>query len=505
MRPDLKAFRELRVSDPVLRKDASTSTYAFTDRQGTRTELTLHWKFDVPLYARAAASADADWTMRNQARLHHSIPSLNYGLFCDRVVFEFPLTEDDLAYHRHMQDATAREIYMTRFVRDEPHLLIRPEYHVTPDEFEPEAVRDLAAIEAPVEDPRPDERPTPPDPRRYAVLSSGGKESLLTYGLLQELGREVYPVYVNESGRHWHTALLSYRHHAAKDPRTRRVWTSVDRLYVGVNRILPCVRPDFQRVEADVYPIQLFTFNSYQMAVAGLCLHEGIGTQLMGNEFDEGPWPTLKGVKWWHAIYDQSQEFDLVLNGFFARKGWGLRQTSLVRSLSSLVIQDLLATRYPGLAHTQTSCHATHMEGPEGARVPVPCGRCSKCLGILLFLLAGGHDPAMLRYKKEDVERLGERVAKTWIKVDQHEAEHAMWLAQKNGGFRFQGSPNGHEPREHPEVQAIRFHPEMSRPEAMPDELAGEAYAIFRTRTNGILAKDGETWQATRLPLPSGP
>ena len=171
-----------------------------------------------------------------------------------------------------------------------------------------------------------------------------------------------------------------------------------------------------------------------------------------------------------------------------------MRQTSLLRSLSSLAIEDLLASRYPDLLRTQTSCHATHTEEVDGEKVPAPCGRCSKCLGVLLFLLAGGHDPTVMRYAKEDVDRLGERVAKTWLKVDEHEAEHAMWLAAKNGGFRFQGSPNGYAPREHPEVQSIKFHPEMSRRDAMPTELADDVYALFRTRTNGVLEKRADGW-----------
>lgn len=486
MRPDLKAFRELRVSDPALRKDGSTSTYTFVDLRGKRTDLTLHYKFPAKLYA------DATPTMRNHARLHHAIPSMNYGLFCERIVYAFPLEPADLAYLAQMEDVTAREQYMTRFVREAPHPLIEPRYHVPPDEFEPEAVRDVAELLAPVEEVAGDAPPT--DPERYAVLSSGGKESLLTYGILRELGRDVSPVYVNESGRHWHTALLAHRHHERVEPRTRRVWTSVDRLYVGANRILPCVRRGFQRMEADVYPVQLFTFNSYQMAVAGLAMSEGIGTMLMGNEFDEGPWPTLKGVTWWHAIYDQSQEFDLVLNAFFARKGWPLRQTSLLRPLSSLVIEDLLASRYPDLLATQTSCHATHIGTVRGKRVPVPCGRCSKCLGVLLFLLAGGHDPRKLRYAAADVRALGARLASTQLKVDEPEAEHAMWLAQRRG-WRFEGSLNGFAPREHPEVQAVRFHPEMSRRDAMPEELADGVYRIFQTRTRGVLEKRGRSWR----------
>lgn len=473
MRPDLRAFREVRVSDPVVTPDATSSTYTFVTLDGARHEVALKWKYGSVVYGESPGEA-----LRNQARLHHSIPSINYGLFAERIVLDFPLTEADLRYHRMMQDVTAREQYLTRFVRDEPHPLILPAFHVPPDAFEPDAVRALAPIVCDVVDPPRDAPPTDPD--RYAVLSSGGKESLFTYGLLRELGEDVAPVYVNESGRHWHTAVTSHRHHAATEPRTRRIWTTVDRLYVAANRLLPFVRPDFQRVAADVYPIQLFTFNSYQMAVAGLALSEGIGTLLMGNEFDEGPWPEVKGVRHYHGIYDQSQEFDALLTAFYQEKGWSLRQTSLVRSLTSLVIQDLLASRYPDLFATQTSCHATHVK--DG--VVRPCGRCSKCLGVMLFLVATGHDPTALRYASADVAALGARLARTVVKVEQAEAEHAMWLAQQRG-WRFEGSANGFEPRAHPEVQSIRFHPEMSRPESMPDALAERAYAVYRTRATG--------------------
>ena len=489
--PDLRSFRELRVSDPTLRKDSSSSTYTFVDRRGGRHPLKLHYKFPTPIYAEVSAA------MRNQARVHHSIASLNYGLFCERIVYEYPLTRADLAYLRGMERVTAQEQYLNRFVGEAPHPLILPRYHVAAEAFEPEAVESVAALQSDGEE---DEHAAPAtDPRRYAVLSSGGKESLLTYGLLREMGGDVTPVYVNESGRHWHTALMAHRLHERTEPRTRRIWSSIDRLYVGANRLLPCVRPGFQRIAADVYPIQLFTFNSYQMAVAGLAMHEGIGTMLMGNEFDEGPWPEVKGVRHWWGIYDQSQAFDLVLNAYFAQKGWGLRQTSLLRSLSSLAIQDLLASRYPDLLKVQTSCHATHLRVGRGREsVVIPCGRCSKCLGVLLFLLASGHDPKRLRYKAEDVKKLGARVAATHLKVDQAEAEHAMSRALRRG-WRFEGSANGFAPREHEEVQAIRFHPEMSRRDAMPPELAGRVYRVFKTRTKGVLEKGARGWERAAL------
>lgn len=487
--PDLMFFRELRVSDPILKDDASTSTYTFVDQRGRKHPLKLHYKFPAPLYA------DASDVMRNQARVHHAIPSLNYGLFCEKVVFEFALTKADLEYLREMQAITAREIYLNRFVGDTPHKLILPEYHVPTARFEPRALKRLAKIEAPLAaEPAPLPEAAAPDPRRYAVLSSGGKESLLTYGILRELNEDVSPIYVNESGRHWYTALMAHRHHEKTEDRTKRIWTSVDRLYVGANRLLPCVRKDFHRLAADVYPTQLFTFNSYQMAVAGLSMHFGIGTMLMGNEFDEGDWPEEKGVRHWWGIYDQSQVFDDRLNAYFEKKRWGIRQASILRTLSGVTIQDLLATRYPDLAAVQTSCHATTI---KNGRV-LPCGRCSKCQGIILFLLAAGHDPRILRYRKADVDALAVALAQTHVKFERPEAEHCMWLAQKQG-WKFQGSANGFVPQPHPEVQAMRFHPETSPPRAMPKELADRVYPILRTKTGGALAKRGDAWVPTSV------
>ena len=74
-----------------------------------------------------------------------------------------------------------------------------------------------------------------PDPEKHAVLSSGGKDSLLSYGLLAEAGRDVHPVFVNESGRHWFTALNAYRHFSTEEKNTARVWTDVERQMIRLD------------------------------------------------------------------------------------------------------------------------------------------------------------------------------------------------------------------------------------------------------------------------------
>ncbi len=78
--------------------------------------------------------------------------------------------------------------------------------------------------------------------------SSGGKDSLLSYGLLRELGVETHPVFVNESGRHWFTALNAYRGMKETVPNTGRVWTDCDRVYNWMLRRLPFVRQDYATV-----------------------------------------------------------------------------------------------------------------------------------------------------------------------------------------------------------------------------------------------------------------
>ena len=106
---------------------------------------------------------------------------------------------------------------------------------------------------------------------RYGVLSSGGKDSLLSFGLLREAidgakgltpaearaPGDVHPIFVNESGRHWFTAVNAYRAFKSSFPNTARVWVNSDRLFNWMLRQMPFIRKDFQSLRADSYPVRL--------------------------------------------------------------------------------------------------------------------------------------------------------------------------------------------------------------------------------------------------------
>ncbi len=76
----------------------------------------------------------------------------------------------------------------------------------------------------------------------------------------------------------------------------------------------------------------------------------------------------FKGITHYDGLYDQSRYFDQALTRYFQRKGWRVHQFSMLRPLSELLIEKILAERYPDLQRHQVSCHATHKDEQSRAR-----------------------------------------------------------------------------------------------------------------------------------------
>ena len=76
---------------------------------------------------------------------------------------------------------------------------------------------------------------------------------------MNEIGQEVHPVFINESGRHWYSAMNAYRYFKVTFPNTSRVWTNSDRVFNWMLRHLRFIRPDFEKLRSDYYPVRLWT------------------------------------------------------------------------------------------------------------------------------------------------------------------------------------------------------------------------------------------------------
>jgi len=203
----------------------------------------------------------------NLATMIASQVALNYGLFTREIVIHGPLDREDREFLERFARATAQEIFVVKFLMENPFL--------TGDAVGLPALKRKDYLRARMRFPGAVERPvgarwmTRDD--GYVLLSSGGKDSLLSYGILKELGGRVHPVFINESGRHWYTALNAYRHFKDHYTETARVWTNADRVYTWMLRHLPFIRQDFASVRADEYPVRLWTVAVFIFGAPGWC------------------------------------------------------------------------------------------------------------------------------------------------------------------------------------------------------------------------------------------
>jgi creatinine amidohydrolase/Fe(II)-dependent formamide hydrolase-like protein len=429
-----------------------------------------------------------DPASQNLADMIAAQVALNYGLFCRMIVFHGRYDYIDRRFLKDMAENTAREIYVKKFLEPNPFLVGEAA------NLHPQRKKKYLQAEIVLSSVKGYKSGLPwklwaTDKNRHCILSSGGKDSLLSYGLLNEIGREVHPIFINESGRHWFTALNAYRHFKQNDASTARVWTNSDRLFAWMLRRMPFIREDFADVRSDEYPIRLWTVAVFLFGVLPLLRKRGIGRLIIGDEYDTTIRKAIQGISHYDGLYDQSIFFDHALSRYFMRKGWAVSQFSLLRPLSELMIQKILAHRYPQLLQHQISCHAAHQ---QEERI-YPCGKCEKCRRIVSMLLALDHDPQQCGYQESQI--------KTCLK-----GFTSQGVSQEAPAFRHLGFILGQKDlivippekkkffREQPEILKSRFDATVSPLNAIPMDLRQPILNIVRDNFRGALRRRGRRW-----------
>lgn len=457
-------------------------------RNGKSDSIDLIYRYEEPVFDPADPGA------QNLANMIAAQAALNYGLFCEEIVFRGSYDDADRQFLREMADNTAGEIYVKKFLHPNPFLigeaaglpLIRKESYLQSKLLFPD--EKSATRPAPLGNPQ-SAIPNPRSEIRYLVLSSGGKDSLLSFGLLKELGCEVQPVFGNESGRHWFTALNAYRYFKANIPNTGRVWMNSDRLFSRMKRHLPFVRPDFARLRADMYPVRLWTVAVFLFGALPLMRKRGIGRLIIGDEYDTTVRENFRGIAHYDGLYDQSRYFDEALSAYFRQKGWGIQQFSILRPLSELLIEKILLERYPHLQAQQVSCHAAHK---QGERVH-PCGRCEKCRRIVGMLIALGANPARCGYAPDQITHSLQELGQKGIHQEEEGFQHLLWMLLQKGLIDLPAERRA-AVAPHPEVLHLRFHPEKSPLKTIPEDIRTRLYRLYLEHARGALRFDGRGW-----------
>jgi len=427
---------------------------------------------------------------QNLANMIAAQVALNYGLFCETMVFHGLFDDIDRRFIRGMAENTAREIYVKKLLEPNP-FLVGPTLGISPQKRQkylwaklqfPQMIR--SKIRSPW-------KPWSVQRDKHCILSSGGKDSLLSYGLLDEIGLEVHPIFVNESGRHWFTALNAYRHFKDNISNTARVWVNSDRLFSWMLKRMPFIRKDFADVRSDEYPIRLWTVAVFLFGALPLMRKRAIGRLLIGDEFDTSVRKTSFGIPHYDGLFDQSNYFDQTITNFFMRKGWAISQFSILRPLSELLIEKILALRYPELQQFQTSCHATHKEDDR----IYPCGKCEKCRRIVSMLLALDVDPSNCGYRPVQVKNALAGFIKKGVSQESSGVRQLGYMLLQKELF----VPSENQKKmfsEQPKVLNLRYDPRVSPMNSIPVDLRIPLLQIFMQYADGTMRRIGKNWSA---------
>ncbi|MCB9208409.1 MAG: creatininase family protein [Ignavibacteriales bacterium] len=414
--------------------------------------------------------------------------AINYGLFCKKIVFNGLFDETDKSVIKDWVENTSREIYVKKFLESNP-FLVGEVANLKPVKQKKYTYAELEFVEANQEPVKTSWEFWNTDKKKHCILSSGGKDSLLSYGLINELKFETHPIFINESGRHWFTALNAYRHFKDNVPNTSRVWVNSDRVFPFMLRHMPFIRKDFSDVRADIYPIRLWTVAVFLFGVLPLLRKRGVGRLLIGDEYDTTERKNFKGITHYDGLYDQSRYFDENMTRFFMRKGWAISQFSVLRPLSEMLIETILAKRYPNLIQHQVSCHAAHKEEEKIK----PCGKCEKCRRIIGMLTAVDVDPKICGYSDKQIEEGIKSLTNISLHQEAAGAEHLTYILHNKKILEL--SPEkAKNLKPHPEILQVRIDNERSPLTSIPQDLRKPLFTIFNTHATGSVKKVSRNW-----------
>lgn len=413
--------------------------------------------------------------------------AINYGLFFEIIEFDGLFEHADQQFIRHMMENTSREILTNK-------LLIKNEFLKPPyDQLIPEKKEVYTQAKILFSNTRFQGMKQPvekgeTDLDKYAILSSGGKDSLLTYGLIKEIG-EPYPVFINEAGRHWFTAVNSHRYYKAHEPNTEKPWCNSDRLFNWMLKQLPFIRENFANIRSDIYPIRLWTVAVFLFGVLPITRKKGIANILIGDEYDTTMKGNLYGISHYNALYDQSKYFDNAMTRYYREKGWNIYQFSLLRSLSELLIMKVLIKRYPELQKHQVSCHAAH----EVDGRMYPCGLCEKCRRIIGMIAALDENPENCGYNAVQIRNGLDALSSKSVKQIGSDAAHLYYVLLDKKLIERNAFTN-RVAKKHPEIMKLRFDRERSNPEDMPAHIRKPLFTILSNYSEGAVRRINNQW-----------
>lgn len=477
----LVVFSKLSVHNISIEPKRVKAVYTITKHDGSSVANELIYSYDKVYFDRNNAE-DANLASMMMAQV-----ALNYGLFFETIEFDGLFEEPDKSFIRDMMENTSREILVNKFFHKNEFL--KPPFDtIKPEKLERYTASKIEFVNTGFTHLKLENNVVETDLNAYGILSSGGKDSLLSYGIIKEFG-EPHPIFINESGRHWFTAINSHKYYKEIEPNTAKPWCNSDRIFNWMVKQMPFIKENFQNIRADIYPIRLWTVAVFLFGTLPIVRKRKIGNVLIGNEYDTTVKGNHEGISHYNALYDQSKYFDNALTRYYRKKGWNIYQYSILRSLSELLILKVLVKRYPELQAQQVSCHAAH---EENGRM-LPCGNCEKCRRIIGMLKALDEDPKRCGYTQAQIEKGLKALSARSVKQIGSDASHLYHILLEKGLIE----KNEHSlkmAKVHSEIVQLRFDNERSMMSDLPKHIRKSLFQILFQYSDGAVQLRDRKW-----------
>ncbi len=476
-------FQQLKVGPVIIETRRIKVPYELTKTDGTKAKNELIYTYLEKVFDKKIA-VDV-----NLASMMASQVAINYGLFCEEILFDGLLDETDQRFIKDAIENTSREIYVNKLLG--PNEFLKTPYRsVAIQKSRHYTAAKISFINSAYQNSLLNWNHIETHKEDYAILSSGGKDSLLTYGLLKDLNKNAHPVFINEAGRHWFTAINAFKYFEKSEPNTARVWCNSDRIFNWMLRQMPFIKENFDEIRSDMYPIRLWTVAVFLFGVLPIARKRKTGNILIGDEYDTTQKLNYHGITHYGGLYDQSKYFDNALSRYYMKKGWGIHQYSLLRSLSELMIQKILVKNYPKLQAQQVSCHAAH---EENGRI-YPCGNCEKCRRIVGMLSALDEDPRDCGYNDRQISNGLKALEAKKVKQIGSDAAHLFYLLVEKGLIE----KNNHTSRlakAHSLIMTLRFDNERSMPSDLPVHIRKPLIELLLPLCEGASYLKNRRWE----------
>jgi hypothetical protein len=276
---DFIVLKELRVGPIELEPNRVKATYQITTKDNTVESKELIYSYSEKVFD------PNSYENTNLASMMVAQVAMNYGLFFEEIVFDGVFGDTDQRFIRDMTENTSREIYVNKLIL--PNEFLEEEFRgVKVEKFRQYTSANIRFINTRYEHIIHAWSLTHTSTEDFVILSSGGKDSLLSYGLVKDMGRQAHPVFINESGRHWFTAINAFKYLGSIEPNTAKVWCNSDRLFNWILRHLPFIKKNFANIRADIYPVRLWTVAVFLFGVLPIARKRKAGNILIGDEYD---------------------------------------------------------------------------------------------------------------------------------------------------------------------------------------------------------------------------